>query len=124
MQLSSHGCEAVSKLPKLQCLEAAGGFMCDRGVKLLGRLTQLTSLSIAQNPRVTDASYVNLKFLALLEVLNISGTAMSAPTSGFLESMPRLTCMSMYGIQVSKGYRSTMNQSFPQLHLCGILAAS
>lgn len=123
VQLSASGCEAVSKLKTLMWLEAAGGFLCDKGVQLLCQLTRLTSLSIAQNPRVTDTSYESLTQLPHLKTLNISGTAMSAPSAEFLKSMPHMRCLSLYGIRIPEGYRDIMGRSFSHVQLCGIKAA-
>ena len=67
-------CRAFSHL---QALELCGGSVSDVGVRWLGTLKALSSLSLAHNARVTDRASLTLACLQQLTALNLTATQLT-----------------------------------------------
>ena len=56
----------------MECLELCGGHVTDLGVQHICHLRVLSSLSLAQNFRITDRSALHLASLSRLTSLNLN----------------------------------------------------
>lgn len=65
-------CWRCRRLTNLESLELCGGALTDQGVDLLSTLTNLQSLSLAQNTRISDLSLLALSRLSALTALNLT----------------------------------------------------
>ncbi len=79
---------ACSKLSCLEALEICNGAITDAGVSALAGLKSLSTLSLGQNPRITDASILQLARATNLVTLNLSR---SRVTGAGLMPLARLT---------------------------------
>ena len=79
---------ACSKLSCLEALEICNGAITDAGVSALAGLKNLSTLSLGQNPRITDASILQLARATSLVTLNLSR---SRVTGAGLMPLARLT---------------------------------
>lgn len=61
------------KLTQLECLELCNGHLKDEGIRHLEPLAALTSLSLAQNSCISDASLLTISKLVNLRTLNLAG---------------------------------------------------
>ena len=117
--MSVKSADTIAQLGNVVWLEACGGALCDAGVAQLGRMTQLTYLSLAQNPAITDVSYGVLEQLRSLQSLNVSGTGMSSPDARFVAQMPHLVSFSMYGLPLNEGFGRSVVAAHPGVKFVG-----
>lgn len=119
MQMTAKSACIVAQLRKVTWLEACGGVLCDAGVAHLAQMSQLTYLSVAQNPAVTDAAYSALEQLVNLQSLNVSGTGMTSPGARFIAQLTRLLSFSMYGLALNPGFGRDVVAAYPGTKFVG-----
>ena len=73
VRTSSSNCSVCRRLTQLECLELCNGHLKDEGIRHLEPLTALTSLSLAQNSCISDASLLTISKLINLRTLNLAG---------------------------------------------------
>lgn len=73
VRTSSSSCSVCRRLTQLECLELCNGHLKDEGIRHLEPLTALTSLSLAQNSCISDASLLTISKLINLRTLNLAG---------------------------------------------------
>jgi hypothetical protein len=88
-------------LPKLGLLNLSVTNVTGRGLKYIGNLSQLESLTLSSNP-VGSEGLQALKWNPTLHTLNLRNTAVDDDCIETLNSMPRLVWLDIAGTQISE----------------------
>jgi len=78
-------------------LELCGGSIGDLGCAHLGTLSNLESLNLSQNERITNAGAATLATLANLKALNLSNTGVTPDALKFFNGLLKLQSLALYG---------------------------
>lgn len=97
----------LTNLPDLASLELCGGRISDAGLMTIGTLTTLTRLNVAQNSSITDAGVRHLGRLAKLKHLNLSGTRVTPNGFAFVQALPEVVSLSVFGCEHIQSARTS-----------------
>ncbi|KAI8466503.1 MAG: hypothetical protein J3K34DRAFT_472525 [Monoraphidium minutum] len=105
-KVTLRGAAALPAYRELTHLFLCGGWLTDRAVMEVAKLAKLQHLSIAQNPRLTDAAVHALSGGACagsLEALNLTGTSVTDACLPLLARMPALAVVALSNTRVTRG---------------------
>jgi hypothetical protein len=88
--LNSHSAERLANLnlPRLRCLAVCRANLTDSDMPYLAKMTNLISLEMSDNPRLTDKGLVALKALKNLAILDLRQTAVTVKGLLALRGLP------------------------------------
>ena len=90
-------CAYLSNIKTLTSLELCGGGVGDLGCAHLATLSNLASLNLSQNERITNRGAASLAALTNLKALNLSNTRVNSEALKFLSGLLKLQSLALYG---------------------------
>lgn len=92
-----YSCAFLSKIKTLNNLELCGGGVGDLGCAHLATLSNLESLNLSQNERITNSGAAALAALTNLKALNLSNTCVTPTALKFFSGLLKLQSLALYG---------------------------
>ncbi|GBF89332.1 hypothetical protein Rsub_02209 [Raphidocelis subcapitata] len=117
-RVTLRGAAALPAYTALTHLFLCGGWLTDRSVVEIAKLPSLQHLSIAQNPRLTDAAPRALADGACaqtLEALNLTGTGVGDGCVAALAGMPVLSVVALGNTRVSRAGADSLRRAAPRV---------
>lgn len=90
-------CAFLSKIKTLINLELCGGGVGDFGCAQLATLSNLESLNLSQNERITNQGAAALAALTNLKALNLSNTCVTPIALKYFSGLLKLQSLALYG---------------------------
>ena len=95
--MCSYSCAFLSKIKTLINLELCGGGVGDLGCAHLATLSNLESLNLSQNERITNQGAAALAALTNLKALNLSNTCVTPIALKYFSGLLKLQSLALYG---------------------------
>lgn len=92
-----YSCAFLSKIKTLNNLELCGGGVGDLGCAHLATLSNLESLNLSQNERITNSGAAALAALTNLKALNLSNTRVTSDALKYFSGLLKLQSLALYG---------------------------